>query len=104
MLLARPQSQLLESRVAALRGQLPVAQSKAESALSLAKKYRIPYETALAHEQLGRLASRSGVRSASGGSVSEEHAAAATNHLLAAITQLQNFGDHWRADKIKQSL
>jgi tetratricopeptide (TPR) repeat protein len=104
MLLARPQSQLLESRVAALRGQLPLAQSKAESALSLAKKYRIPYETALAHEQLGRLASRSGVRSASGGSVSEEHSAAATNHLLAAMTQLQNFGDHWRADKIKQSL
>lgn len=104
MLLARPQSLLLESRVAALRGQLPLAQSKAESALSLATKYRMPYETALAHEQLGRLVGRSGVRSASGGRVPEARSAAATDHLLAAITQLRKFGDHWRADRINQSL
>lgn len=91
--LSRAQAYWLESRLAVLRGQSKLAEERAEASLKLALKLRLPYEEALAHEQLGRIATVQGASTP-----------AAVEHLRRASILYHRFGDLLRAQKLDEQL
>ncbi len=104
MLLARPQANLFESRVAVLRNEPALAWRKATAALSFAMQMQMPYDEALAHEQLGRLLSIYGPNLARSQLPNARRAELASEHLRRAVLLLRRFGDDWRADRVERTL
>lgn len=104
ILLARPQAQLLESRVAFLRGQKDLARRKADSALALAMQMRLPYEEALAHETLGRIVRAESLAVKGHQLPADRRAQSADEHLRRAIAMFKQLGDLFRAHAIESLL
>lgn len=99
--IARPQALVIESRIAALRGQRSAALRYAQKGLELAVRLRMPYEQALAHDQLSRLLQRAPLRAPLGSPDGSGDLRRAAEHRTAARALYLRVGDVLRADAVE---